>query len=87
MPLVYAVHHTRIDAVGAMSVIYDDLGLAEEEAQARSKGYGVICASVTSFEMNKPGTRKSVSWFEKGARMPRNFPEPHEHMRPMHAFR
>lgn len=85
VPLVYAVHATNVQAVGAMSAIFNDLCMAEKYALGRSSDYGVICSSVTSFELNKLGTRRCVSWFQDGEKQPGGLPEPHHHLRPLHS--
>lgn len=64
--LVYAVHATTVENVGAITAVFDDLNLAREYAERRSSDIGVLCAAVNSFHLNQLGTRSAVTWYLRG---------------------
>lgn len=65
--IVFSVHTSKPDDVGAVEIIYLTEGEARAYAQDRSRDYHVLSASVTSFMVGQLGTRRSVAWYVDGA--------------------
>ncbi|MBW0101399.1 hypothetical protein [Pseudonocardia sp. KRD291] len=70
---VFSVHASKPDDIGAIEVVFDNQGAAEEFAADRSKDPGVLSASVTRYLMGELGTRRPISWFVDGVEQPRRF--------------
>jgi hypothetical protein len=65
---VYAVHSVRADEVRPTKFICTELDAAERYAVDMSTDLNVLAAAVTSFVLNEPGTRRSVSLFVDGVK-------------------
>ena len=64
--IVYTVHATNAENVGAITAVFTDLKLARDYAQGRSSDIGILCAAINSFRLDELGTRTAVTWFLRG---------------------
>ncbi|MFC4947065.1 hypothetical protein [Pseudonocardia sp. GCM10023141] len=64
--MIYAVHTTRPDDVGAVEILFRSQREARSYAKDRSKDFRVLSASVTRYLMGELGTRHPVAWFIGG---------------------
>jgi hypothetical protein len=68
--LVWSVHATRPDELGAVEVIFPTEREAREYARDRSRDDRIISASVTRFTVGELGTRHPVAWYQDGVEQP-----------------
>ncbi|GAA1858229.1 hypothetical protein GCM10009836_43030 [Pseudonocardia ailaonensis] len=71
--IVFSVHATKPDDVGAVEVIFRTEREARAYARSRSTDERVLSTSVTSFLVGQLGTRSSVAWFMNGDEQQRCF--------------
>lgn len=68
--LVYSVHTTRPDDVGAVEIVFTTEREARSYAADRSRDFRVLAVSVTRFVVGELGTRHPVAWYVDGAEQP-----------------
>jgi Tfp pilus assembly ATPase PilU len=65
---VYGVHVTLVDEVRATQALYSTEAQALDYASEVSRDEGVLAASVTRFELDALGSRRSVAMYRRGIR-------------------
>jgi hypothetical protein len=74
--VVFTVHTTRPDDVGAVEIIYMSEQEARAFAESRSRDFRVLSASVTRFLVGQFGTRHPIALYVEGAEQPQRFDRP-----------
>jgi hypothetical protein len=74
--VVFTVHATRPDEVGAVEIIYSSEQEARAFAESRSRDLRVQSASVTRFLVGQFGTRHPVALYVDGTEQPQRFDRP-----------
>jgi hypothetical protein len=64
--LVFTVHVTKPDDVGAIEIVFRTEQDACAYAQDRSRDFRILSVSVTRFTVGELGTRRPVTWFVNG---------------------
>lgn len=71
--MVFSVHTTKPDDVGAVEIIFSTEHEARKYAQERSTDQQVLAASVARFVVGELGTRHPVAWYVDGTEQPHRF--------------
>ncbi len=71
--VVFSVHVTKPDEVGAVEVIFTTEDEARAFAESRSQDSYVQSASVTRFVVDGLGTRHPAAWYVGGVEQPPRF--------------
>jgi hypothetical protein len=71
--VVFTVHSTRPDDVGAVEIVYRSEPEARAFAESRSRDYRVKSTSVTRFEVGEFGTRRPIAFYVDGREQPQRF--------------
>lgn len=71
--VVYTVHVTRPDEVGAVEIVFADQRRACGYAADRSRDGRILSASVTRFVVGQLGTRHPLAWYVDGVEQPQRF--------------
>jgi len=74
--VIYSVHTTRPDDIGAVDILFTTEREALEYAKDRSTDWRVLAASVTRFMVGELGTRHPVAWFVDGLEQPHRAARP-----------
>ena len=64
--IVYAVHTSRPDEIGAVEIIFVDERSARTYARSRSNDHRILSASVTRYHVGQLGSRHPVVWYRDG---------------------
>jgi hypothetical protein len=80
--LIFTVHVTKPDDVGAVEIIFRSERDACTYAKDRSRDFRVTSASVTRFVVAELGTRHPVAWFRDGEEQPQRFHGPERQFYP-----
>lgn len=68
--VVYSVHTTRPDDIGAVEIVFTGEREARAYAADRSCDFRVLAVSVTRFVVGELGTRHPVAWYVAGIEQP-----------------
>lgn len=71
--LIFTVHVTKPDEVGAVEIIFSSEHDARDYALSRSRDHRVLAAAVTRFAVGELGTRHPVAWYRDGEEQPVQF--------------
>lgn len=74
--VVFTVHATRPDDLGAVEIIYSSEREARAFAESRSRDDRILSASVTRFDLGQFGTRHPIAFYIDGTEQLQRFNRP-----------